>query len=100
MRAMGRASSDPVSFACFIQFEEFVKVLRGSVAHFFKRQIAYLADLPGYFLHVGGLVPLPAVGDWRQIRRIGFDQHAIEGNKLRGVADILRFRESDVTGER
>jgi len=48
-------------------------------------------DLAGDFSDKRGFVALSAMGEGRKVGGVGFDQHAVEGNHLRGVADGLRF---------
>ena len=79
--------------------EEAVEILGGARADLFGGQVAELADLAGDFGNKRGFVTLAAMRDGREVGRVGLDQHAVEGDDLRGVANGLRLGKRDVAGE-
>src|SRR5208282_1527049 len=79
--------------------KESIEVLGGAGADFLCRHAAQFADLAGYFFHKCWFVAFSAMRNRCQVRRIGFDQHAVERHHLCRVTNRLRFGECDVARE-
>src|SRR5208282_2442594 len=77
-----------------------VEIPRGLRADLFCGHVAQFADLTGYLPDKRRLVALAAMRNRGQVGRVGFDQHAVERNHLRRVADRLRLGKGDIAGKR
>src|SRR5260221_5262827 len=66
------------AFNHFSQFEKLVKIARGLLSDLFKREPTQFAQLPCRLHDERRLVALAPVRDWREVRTIRLDQHAVE----------------------
>src|SRR5580700_10707094 len=87
------------AFSGFSQFEKIVKIPARLLAHFFRCHRSKYAELERSFYHERRLVALAAMRHRRQIWRVRLNQHALQRNLERGLANLLGLREGQVTGE-
>src|SRR5437660_3704508 len=80
--------------------EEFSKICCRLFRDFLHRYPAQLPELPRHFSHKSRLVALAAVRYRRQERRIRLNEHALQRNFFRCLADILRLGKSHIAGKR
>src|SRR5271165_786667 len=80
--------------------EKAAEVFASQLTDFFGLHTSQVGDLPGDFGHKGRLVPLATVGNWGEVRRVGFDEYAVQRHDAGRVADVLRLRVGNVAGER
>src|SRR2546426_8863077 len=80
--------------------KEAIEIVRSLASHLFRRDSPKLADLPGNFLHECGLIAFAAMWNWCEEGRVGFNQHSVERDLFRGISNLLRFWESDISGKR
>jgi hypothetical protein len=85
-----------IAYGSLLQPKEPVEIICGLPAYFLPRQAPQLADVACRFFDVGGLIALPAVRNGGEIGRVGFDEHSLQWNLSRRVANLLGFREADI----
>src|SRR5262249_12022847 len=104
--SMLRVSEDAVLavqnfvFGAFRQIEEFVEIGGSPLPHFFKREASQVAYTTRRFYYKRRLVTLATIRHRRKKRTIGFNEHAIERDLLRGVANLLSFGEGHIACKR
>src|SRR5215470_1971543 len=84
------AASHRASMRTLGHSEQAEEVLGGRPSDVFDRHATQPSDLLGDVAHVSGLVGLAAIRHRREIRRIGLDQHLLEGNLSRDLLEGLR----------
>ena len=80
------------------QAEERSRVV--ACAQFLGRDAAHLGQQRGGVDTIGGLVALAAIGHGREVRRVGFDEDAVERHVAGDVAQLLGLLEGQDAGER
>src|SRR5215813_5790392 len=83
----------------FVKRKETVEVFSGLRTHLFRRELPQFGNFSGNFHDKGRFIPPAPVGHGSQERRIGFNEHAIQRNVSRNIANPLCLGKGHISRE-